>query len=561
MRFLNRKRTDSLRPDWSTCWQSLLLLVWFCGCVTPWLPAQVASTVVTGELSPEQVLAQCEQLERDRQWSDALALYQQALRKIPNDARLTQRRSLARIHLDLERRYADSNFLHQLTRTPPKIAEGTYAEILLKIQSYYVEEPNWNDIARYGLTALKFALESPEFRDVHLQGVALDRIKDGFNALTEVLKKVSVQKRVDATWVANQSAKMLRDSIGLAEQATYMEFICGAIAVLDPYSAYLSESQYSETMSQIDGNFVGLGVELKAEKDHLTIVSVIRGGPAEQGGLQVGDQITHVDFKSVVQYGGERCADMLRGEEGSEVIVTFVRHNEAAQTLKLRRRRVEIPSIEAAEIVDQQSGIGYIRVANFQKTTVRDFDGALWTLQKQGMRSLIVDMRGNPGGLLSAAVDLADRFLGSGVIVSTKGRNPLEDFTHRAEAAGTWRMPLYVLIDENSASASEIFAAAISEQGRGTIIGTQSYGKGSVQGIFSLNVSGGGIRLTTAKFYGPRGESINQIGVKPDVEVRSAARIDYDSPWLGTEQDHALKTAIRFAQNNSGLLREAVVGK
>ena len=132
------------------------------------------------------------------------------------------------------------------------------------------------------------------------------------------------------------------------------------------------------------------------------------------------------------------------------------------------------------------------------------------------MRSLIVDVRGNPGGLLQASVDIADRFVTDGIIVSTRGRNPMEDYTHRANMASTWRMPLIVLIDENSASASEIFAAAVSDHKRGTIVGERSYGKGSVQGIFPLNISGGGVRLTTAKFYSPHGNAISEVGVAAD---------------------------------------------
>ncbi|MEQ1904553.1 MAG: S41 family peptidase [Pirellulaceae bacterium] len=512
------------------------------------------------ETDAEEIIKQGQQFENQGQWSDALTLYQQALREIPNHPQLSQQRSLARIHFDIERRYADSSFIHQVKQTPPKIAEGVYGEVLLKIQSYYVDEPNWNDIARYGLTALKFALESPEFRDQHLQGVSLERIKDAFNSLTGSLKRVTVQKRVDANWVATQSAKLLRETIDLPEQATYMEFVCGAIAVLDPYSAYLSDTQYGETMSQIEGNFVGLGVELKSEADHLALVSVIRGGPAEAGGLKAGDKITHVDQKSIATHGGEKCADLLRGEEGSTVQVTITRGSSAPQSLRLQRRRVDIPSVETVEMIDKATGIGYIRVANFQKTTIRDFDAALWSLQRQGMRSLIVDLRGNPGGLLTASVEMADRFVGNGVLVATKGRNPLEDFTHRAELAGTWRMPLFVLIDENSASASEIFAAAIRDHGRGKIIGTQSYGKGSVQGIFPLNISGGGVRLTTAKFYGPAGESINLVGVKPDVEVQTVARPDFSESRLLLENDNVLQTAISYAKQN-GPAQNAVSAK
>jgi len=222
--------------------------------------------------------------------------------------------------------------------------------------------------------------------------------------------------------------------------------------------------------------------------------------------------------------GSEKAADMLRGVVNSYVSITVERNGMKTQTVRLQRRRVDIPSVDDVQIIDTSTGVGYIRLTNFQKTTGRDFDEALWKLQKQGMRSLIVDVRGNPGGLLSAAVDVSDRFVGSGIVVSTKGRNPMEDYTHRAQAQNTWRVPLVVLIDENSASASEIFAAAISDHGRGTIVGRQSYGKGSVQGIFPLNVSDGGVRLTTARFYSPLGRAISHGGVKPHVKVEQLAR-------------------------------------
>ena len=171
------------------------------------------------------------------------------------------------------------------------------------------------------------------------------------------------------------------------------------------------------------------------------------------------------------------------------------------------------------------------------------------------MRSLIVDVRGNPGGLLSASVEVADRFVGDGVIVSTKGRNPMEDFTHQANMASTWRVPLVVLVDENSASASEIFAAAIRDHKRGLIVGHQSYGKGSVQGIFPLNVSGGGVRLTTAKFYSPTGRPISQVGVKADVLVHETAK----PSALASEEDDdpGLRVGIQTALRTMQLRKQA----
>jgi carboxyl-terminal processing protease len=215
---------------------------------------------------------------------------------------------------------------------------------------------------------------------------------------------------------------------------------------------------------------------------------------------------------------------MLRGAEGSKVVVSVRNPNGGLQALTLTRRRVEIPSVEHVKIIDAQNGVGYMKLTSFQKTTSRDVDAALWKLHQQGMKQLIIDLRGNPGGLLKASVDVADKFVYDGLIVATRGRSPREDFDHKGEVAGTWRMPLVIIIDHDSASASEILAGAIHDHGRGTIVGEKSYGKGSVQGIFPLAASNVGVRLTTAKWYTPSGQAISGAGIKPDVAVAKSAK-------------------------------------
>lgn len=462
-------------------------------------------------------------LEKSGRWGDALGLYQQFLRTHPVDEKIQRRRSVARLHFDLDRRYSDSSFIRTIETSETSSALTVYAEILAKIQSYYVETPNWSELASFGLTSLEIAMMNPEFRATNLQGVSETEIRDVILQTREELKSAVVNTRHDAYMVAHKTAGSLEQRLGLSGQATVYEFVCGAISALDPYSGFMSSSQYGESMSQIEGNFVGLGVELRTTDDHLHIVSVINGGSADVHGLTKDDLITAVDGTAVDQIGSEKAADMLRGPENSFVELTISR-NQRQQKLRLERRRIDIPSVEDVSIVDRESGVGYIRLTNFQKTTPRDFDEALWKLHRQGMRSLIVDVRGNPGGLLQASVDIADRFVTDGIIVSTRGRNPMEDYTHRANMASTWRMPLIVLIDENSASASEIFAAAVSDHKRGTIVGERSYGKGSVQGIFPLNISGGGVRLTTAKFYSPHGNAISEVGVAADVQIHEVAR-------------------------------------
>ena len=495
----------------------------------------------------EAILEQGTNLESNGQWGEALGLYQKALKDHPKNAMLVTRRAVARIHYDLERRYADQSFIKTIADTNGKTAMNVYAEVLLKIQSYYVDQPNWADLTSYGLTSLEVALMSPEFRKINVPNITEDQIRSTIIDTRKRLEAVTVDNRHDAYVVASTTAKHLESTIGLNSQATMYEFVCGAISALDPYSAFMSSNQYSETMSQIEGNFVGLGVELRTHTDHLEIVSVIPGGSAGQGGIVKGDQIIAVNGNRVSEVGSERAADLMRGPEGTFVSIGLTRDSKA-QTLQLQRRRVEIPSVDQVGIVDEENGVGYIRLTNFQKTTARDFDAALWKLHRDGMRSLIVDVRGNPGGLLAASVEVADRFVGSGVIVSTKGRNPMEDFTYRANMSSTWRVPLVVLVDENSASASEIFAAAIRDHERGVIVGQDSYGKGSVQGIFQLNVSGGGVRLTTSKFYSPTGKPISQVGVEADVVINQTAKVGIES--LPIEEDAGLRVGIQVARRN-----------
>jgi carboxyl-terminal processing protease len=265
---------------------------------------------------------------------------------------------------------------------------------------------------------------------------------------------------------------------------------------------------------------VGLGVELRPQGQRLNVVSVIRGGPAASAGIQADDEILEVDGITTAATSADHVADLLRGPEGSTVSLKLMR-GETAIPMNVVRKRVDVPSVEAIHLIDAQQGVGYFRITNFQKTTDEEIDRALWDLQKQGMRRLIIDLRGNPGGLLETSVRVADKFIPEGLIVSTRGRNGIENKNFTAHRAGTWQMPLYVLIDGDSASASEIFAGAIRDHRRGLLIGTTTYGKGSVQGLYNTDVVRSGLRLTVSKFYSPKGTPIAQLGVGPDIKVES----------------------------------------
>lgn len=464
------------------------------------------------------VLEQGARLERERRWAEALSHYEEALRRHPERADLQERVALARAHYEVCRRYSDPAFLAALQTLSARDAVAIYEEVLLKIQSHFVQEPSWSRIVQGGALSVKVAATEPAFTARHLAGLPVSRLVE-LQADVDALASAAVADRQQASQRVQQLAGTLAARYGVPASAVVLECVSGAAAALDEYSSFLTGSQMDELFSQIEGNFVGVGVELKTEPEGLAILSVIPGGPADLAGIRPGDWILSVDGAAPPATASATLADMLRGTEGSQVRVGVRQADGSLRELSIVRRRVEIPSVEGVQMLDPQYGIAYFKLTSFQKTTSRDVDAALWKLHRQGMRQLILDLRGNPGGLLKAAVDVADKFVYDGLIVATRGRSPREDFDHRGEVAGTWRVPLIVLIDHDSASASEILAGAIRDHRRGTVIGQRSYGKGSVQGIFPLATANLGIRLTTAQWYTPSGRAISGGGIAPDILV------------------------------------------
>jgi carboxyl-terminal processing protease len=513
------------------------------------------------------VLEAGSKLERERRWAEALSHYEDALKQHPQRPDLQQRVSLARAHYEVCRRYNDQSYNTALSTLTERDALAIYEEILLKVQSHYVHEPQWQRIVSNGQICMQVAVTEPLFVSKHMPAATVDKLTALQRDVEQIVLSRSVADRRQASQVVQTVAATLRDRYGLPAQAAILEFVSGAAAALDEYSSFLTGGQMDELFSQIEGNFVGLGVELKTEPAGLSIVNVIAGGPAYTGGIRNGDLIVAVDGKTPADCSPDTLADMLRGPEGTKVVVSVKNVNGGLHDLSLTRRRVEIPSVEQVKIVDPASGVGYLKITSFQKTTSRDVDAALWKLHQQGMKQLIIDLRGNPGGLLKAAVDVADKFVYDGLIVATRGRSPREDFDHKGEVAGTWRVPLVIIIDHDSASASEILAGAIHDHGRGTIVGEKSYGKGSVQGIFPLAASNVGVRLTTAKWYTPSGQAISGAGIKPDVAVRvaTAAKDNQTTTTLkpidGSKpvaSDSFLEAALQVARTQTSSRRTAV---
>lgn len=536
-----------MKTTWS--WRSVwlrLALAWVGAIATLPASAQHFSLPSHGGASISEFLDRGQALEIERRWSEAVATYEDALRHFPGDPAIKQRFDVARQHFDVARRYADRSFRAALERLSPSATLDLYGEVLLKIHAHYVDTPRWQELLEAGTRSLAVALSESAFLETNFISAKPEQVSALLADLERLLAARPIQTRFEAREAVQAAAALAQRQIGVGQNAVVMEFLSGAVNTLDPYSTYLTPDQLNEVYSQIEGNFVGLGVELKAQNGALLILRVIPRSPASRGGLREGDRIVAIDGRETRDLSADRAANLLQGEPGSVADITIERPDASLHRLLIRRERVEVPGVDQAGIRDRSRGIAYLKLGCFQKSTCRDVEDALWKLHREGMRSLVIDLRGNPGGLLVAAVEVADLFLDRGVIVTTHGRNAYEDFTYTAREPGTWHVPLVVLIDQDSASAAEIFAGAIRDQQRGTIVGRRSFGKGSVQGIFPLGVGGAGLRLTTAKFFSPLGRPYSGLGVEPHVVVRQTARPSGDSV-PGPSEDPLLAAALQVA--------------
>jgi carboxyl-terminal processing protease len=295
--------------------------------------------------------------------------------------------------------------------------------------------------------------------------------------------------------------------------------IKGMVQSLDPHSSFLSKEEHQDLLTETKGSFSGIGVEITVKDNVLTVVSPIEESPAYRAGIQAGDKIIKIDGKLATDMTLPEAVKSIRGEKGTKVTLTVIREGvEKPLEFTVTRDVIPIKSVRSTLLNPK---IAYVRVSNFQSKTTNDLSAELEKLENgRNLEGLILDLRNNPGGLLSQAIDVSDLFLESGVIVSTKGRESSQDMRATAHKKKTDRnYPIIVLVNGGSASAAEIVAGALQDNKRALILGTKTFGKGSVQTIIPLS-DGSGLRLTTAMYYTPSGRSIQASGIEPDVEVK-----------------------------------------
>lgn len=304
----------------------------------------------------------------------------------------------------------------------------------------------------------------------------------------------------------------------------------GMLEKLDGHSLYLDSSAYHDLQADTTGQFGGIGIELGLSHGYFTVVEPMDDTPAAAAGLEAGDRIVAIDGESLRGRRLVEVIDRLRGEPGSAVRLRIVRDGEG-RDVTLERALIETDSVAARLL---EPGFGYVRIAQFQIGTGSDFAAAIGELQQQSgmpMQGLVLDLRDNPGGVLQASVDVADALLDDGMIVYTEGRLPSSKHTYRASAGDLLHAaPVVVLVNRGSASAAEIVAGALQDQRRATIMGTRSYGKGSVQSVMPVR-GDRAIKLTTAYYYTPSGRSIHHAGIEPDrvLERGSESAERYDA--------------------------------
>jgi len=340
--------------------------------------------------------------------------------------------------------------------------------------------------------------------------------------------------KVNKSTVAEQDQlKLLKEVIGIVRKSYVEEIdqkklvqgaIDGMLAKLDPHSTFMTPEPYKEMRINMAGSFGGLGIEINIKDEKLTVISPIEDTPAWRAGIKSNDHIWKIDSKLTRGLTINQSVNLMRGEKGTPVTLHIIREGQKKPLVfPLIRDIIKTKSMKSRTLLP---GYGYIRIIQFQERTGEDFDRALQNLRAEnpdGLKGLVLDLRNNPGGLVDSAAEVADRFIGEGkedgTIVTMKGRAPGAKMSHFAKV-GTKEphYPIVVLINGGSASASEILAGALQDNGRAIIMGTQSYGKGSVQSVIPLR-DGYGLKITTALYYTPKGRSIQAKGITPDIIV------------------------------------------
>jgi carboxyl-terminal processing protease len=489
-------------------------------------------------------LSAADKMRQDQDWSGAYQIYSQLAVLFEHEPRFQklEREILTLLRLDHIFK-EDANWKERIEKVRWKDAETA----LRHIDGYYVHEANFKEMAEHGLEQLLLLTESTSAQK-RFDGLGNENDRRAF--VSRIRARLDrVRAAPSLTWQDCRNhfqrvvRKINRGTVRLPDELIVSELMRGALAPLDDFTTIIWPRASREFDKHTRGDFVGIGISIiKNRKDEIEVVTPMEDTPAYRAGIQSGDIITAVDGVPLKDYSINKVVETITGPEGTRVSIN-IRRDDKDITFDLERAKVHIYSVKGVRRdprneerwdhwLDKERGIGYIRITNFQRNTVEDVDNVLSEMSAEGLKGLVIDLRRNPGGLLDSAWQLTSRFLKrNDVVVETKGRLNSDNQVFDVPGTGAYSdTPLVVLVDERSASASEIVSGAVRDNAQGVVIGESTFGKFSVQNLVPLGRSGAKLKITTARYYLPSGDSLHREstskiwGVQPDIPIRLARK-------------------------------------
>lgn len=533
-------------------------------------------------------IAEGERLRDDHSWLDAHHIFYWLSLIFDRDKAIEQQRSDCFEHARLESIYAEDN--KDWAEPLEGIDASMVEEALYRIDQKYVKEPDFKELTLAGYNELMLLAESPTLQ-TRFEKLAGERGEDFRSRIQRKIQQIKNEPGVtyrNAEEYFRRALMINQQTAQLPERLVVKEYMNAALNKLDEFSSMIWPIDFREFEKHTRGDFIGVGIQIRnkynpdLQENEIVVVSPLEDTPAYRAGVQANDIITAVNGQSLLGVAVTKAVTMITGPKGTTVTLTIRRDQDDGEAVhtdfRLRREEIKIYSVKGLKrsdqdeqrwdfIIDKERGIAYLRLTSFQDNTIAHLQAALSEASVQGMKGLILDLRGNPGGLLKTAIEVSELFLAKeDRIVSTGGRRSAEYFVN-AEKDGRYKdVPLIVMINEGSASASEIVSGAIKDHKRGIVIGERSFGKFSVQNLIQLVNSEAHLKLTTAKYYLPSGRSLHRDpdatdwGVEPDISValvpkeqRKIIFMQRDADVIGavkTSSEAELKEAIKPVEDD-----------
>jgi carboxyl-terminal processing protease len=468
-------------------------------------------------------------------------------------------------------RHGDESYRKDAVSLSYSQAIHLYEVMMKSLQAHHVDRGKASPalLFRQGLEEFANALDNPHFRDRYFPNAPEMNIRQLQAHVQRLGAERMIRSNADAIEQMREVAMAAQRALDLDGTAVVLEFACGACNALDEYTFYLTPAQYRSLFASAKGKHVGVGIDLAARDNKMIVSRVLRGSPAYLAGVKTEDQVTRIGKTPTSDMTPEGAMDLLRGNVGSSVEVGVTSDGMFVRPIVLKRQRLAPRSVELGMLWEtvsmsmerQKTDVGYIQIQSFQETTPQELDAAIQALKDGGMKALVLDLRGNPGGSFLAAVECARRFLANGVIVTTQNNNARQD-KYVAKAGDGMvvplLIPLLVLVDGDTASSAEILAGALKGNGRAELIGQTTFGKGCSQKLLTLKANNGksiagAVRITVARFFSPKGQPYGGVGIEPD---RIVDRQLESNPM----EDHQLKVAKLLAQEAIASMNVAMKG-